>query len=178
MLRILPIEDTREPYRAPDLLWDGITGDLAINALTHQSAPGDLRAEQGLATQVLISLMTDRRVEPEELRPGDENRGWLGDSFDVAVGESPIGSRLWLLRGSALYEGIEVAVEDYVREALQPLIDQQAVVSVDVVVAVDRPRNRVEFQVSLYGRRGERAFNQKFELLWRQVNGVVNPIAR
>jgi phage gp46-like protein len=178
MLKIIPIEDTREPYRAPDLVWDGLTGDLAINALTHATAPGDIRAEQGLATQVLISLMTDRRVDISELRDGDENRGWLGDSFDVQSGETPIGSRLWLLRRSALTEGMEVTVEDYVREALQPLIDQEAVVSIDVNVTIDRAKSRLDFQVKLYGRRGQLVYDQKFEYLWRQIDGVVNPLAR
>lgn len=178
MLKIIPTDDATEPYRAPDLTWDGITGDLVINSLTHPNAPGDLRAEQGLATQVLILLMTDRRVDVSELRTGDENRGWLGDSFDIQAGETPIGSRLWLLRRSALVEGVEVTAEDYVREALQPLIDQDAVASIDVTVVVERTRNRLTFQLKLYGRRGQIVYDQKFEYLWRQVDGVVNPLAR
>ena len=51
-----------------DLGWDGTVGDLILNPLTHAKATGNPRAEQGLATQVLIWLMTDRRVEASELR--------------------------------------------------------------------------------------------------------------
>ncbi len=178
MIRIIPVEDGREPYRAPDLGWDGRVGDLIVNPLTHADAPGDLRAEQGLATQVLICLMTDRRVEPEELRAGDQNRGWIGDSFDVAEFETPIGSRLWLLRRGTIFEGIETVVADHVREALQPIIDQGAAVSLDVIVSVDRSRNRVDYQVTLYGRNGARIYDDKFEILWRQIDGVEYPIAR
>jgi phage gp46-like protein len=178
MLKIIPVDDEREPYRSPDLLWDGLSGDLDVNALTHPTAPGDLRAEQGIATQVLICLMTDRRVEPEELRDGDQNRGWLGDSFDIKLGETPIGSRLWLLRRAAIFEGIEVTVEDYIREALQPLLDQRAVVSIDVNVTVDRARNRIDYGVVLHGKRGERIFDRQFELLWRQADAVVYPLSR
>ncbi|OWV94274.1 hypothetical protein ATY81_12545 [Rhizobium sp. R72] len=176
MLKVIPADDVEEPYRAPDLGWDGLVGDLILNPLTHPLAPGDFRAEQGLATQVLICLMTDRRVEASELRDGDENRGWIGDSFDVMQGETPIGSRLWLLRRSALFPGIEMKAEDYAREALQPLIDQGAVAKVDVSATAGS--NRLDLAVSLYGRNGAQVYSSKFELLWRQIDGVANPLAQ
>jgi phage gp46-like protein len=176
MLKIIPVDETEEPYRAPDLGWDGIVGDLILNPFDHSEAPGDLRAEQGLATQVLICLMTDRRVEASELRDGDENRGWIGDSFDVVDGETPIGSRLWLLRRSALYPGIEIKAQDYAREALQPLVDQGAVAKVDVLATAGA--NRLDLAVSLYGRNGTQIYNSKFELLWRQIDGVGNPLSQ
>lgn len=177
MIRIIPLDESVEPYRAPDLGWDGLAGDLILNGLDHPLAPGDLRSEQGLASQVLIHLMTDRRVEESELREGEDNRGWLGDSFDQMDGEGPLGSRLWLLMRQALYEGIEIDVEDYVREALEPLIAQGAVASVGVAVSVDRAQSRVDYTVTLAGRDGARVYEQKFELLWRQINGVVHPLA-
>jgi phage gp46-like protein len=177
LLKIIPVDDAEEPYRAPDLIWDGIVGDLAINPLTHPDAPGDLRAEQGLATQVLIHLMTDARVEQSELRDGDDNRGWFGDSFDVMDGEQPIGSRLWLLRRSALTDGIEIEAQDYAREALQPLLSQSAVARIDVIATADRSNSRLDLTVTIYGRNGEVAFDQKYALLWRQIDGVDNPLA-
>ena len=81
------------------------------------------------------------------------------------------------MRRSAIFEGIEVTVEDYVREALQPLIDQGVVVSVDVSVSVDRPANRIDYLVTLYDRAGGRIYEGKFNLLWRQINGVADPLA-
>ncbi|OLP56831.1 hypothetical protein BJF92_12225 [Rhizobium rhizosphaerae] len=178
MVRIIPIEPEQEPYRAPDLVWDGIAGDLAVNALTHPQAPGDLKAEQGLATQVLICLMTDVRVEASELPDGVENRGWVGDGFDLAQGESPMGSRLWLLRRRPIFDGIETVVEDYVRMALQPLLDQGVAVSLDVTVTADRPRNRVDYAVAIKGRSGALVYEQKFQLLWSQIDGVDHPLTR
>lgn len=178
MIRIVPIEEQQEPYRSPDLLWDGVAGDLALNLIDHPEAPGDLQAEQGLATQVLIHLQTDRRVEASELRDGEANRGWIGDSFDLMNDEQPLGSRLWLLRRRGIFDGIETVVEDYVREALQPLIDEGAVASVAVEVSVDRTRNRVDYTASLYGRDGARVYERKFDIVWRQLDGVVSPLAR
>ncbi|MBD9445753.1 MULTISPECIES: phage GP46 family protein [unclassified Rhizobium] len=175
MLKIIPVDDAEESYRAPDLGWDGAVGDVILNPLSHPEAPGDLRSEQGLATQVLICLMTDRRVEQSELRDGDENRGWFGDSFDMMEGETPLGSRLWLLRRSALYPGIEVKAEDYAREALQPLLDQGAATRVEVTAIAGS--NRLDLSVSLYGQNGSHVYNSQFELLWRQIDGVANPLA-
>lgn len=172
MLKIIPVAEAAEPYRAPDLVFDGVAADLVLNSLLHADNPGDLQSEQGLATQVLICLMTDRRVEASELRDGDTNRGWIGDSFDTMDGETPLGSRLWLLRRSALTDGIEALAESYVREALQPLLDQQAVVRADVTVTADRMANRLDVTVALYGRDGAQVFNNRYELLWRQSNGV------
>ena len=177
MLKIIPADDAEEPYRSPDLGWDGVSGDLILNPLTHASAPGDFRAEQGLATQVLICLMTDRRVEPSELPAGVENRGWIGDSFGIAEGETPIGSKLWLLRRTALYEGIEIKAQDYAREALQPLIGQGAVARIDVTATANRPQKRLDLAVALYGRAGAKLYDNKFELLWRQIDGVADPLA-
>ncbi|AYM13058.1 hypothetical protein G6L58_27035 [Agrobacterium tumefaciens] len=177
MLRIIPLDEADEIYRSPDLGWDGLIGDLLLNDLDHASAPGDLRAEQGLATQVLILLMTDRRVEDSELRDDEQNRGWLGDSFDRLDGEDVLGSRLWLLRRRSIYDGIEVDAQDYAREALQPLVTQGAVARIDVTAIANRAENRLDLDIALYGRNGEAAFNQKFGLLWRQIDGVEYPLA-
>ncbi|MGV2049010.1 phage GP46 family protein [Agrobacterium sp. 22-209-1] len=172
MLRIIPLDEADEIYRSPDLGWDGLVGDLVLNPPDHPNAPGDFRAEQGLATQVLIHLMTDRRVEESELRDGEENRGWFGDSFDRMDGEDLLGSRWWLLRRRSLYDGIETDAQDYALEALQPLIDQGAVTRVDAVATVDRSANTLECVVTLYGKDGARIYQRKFENLWRQIDGV------
>lgn len=177
MLRIIPLDEADEIYRSPDLGWDGLLGDLLLNSLTHPTAPGDFRAEQGLATQVLILLMSDRRVEDSELRDGEQNRGWLGDSFDRLDGEDVLGSRLWLLRRRSIYDGIEVDAEDYAREALQPLITQGSVARVDATATAKRAENRLDLEIAMYGRDGETVFNQKFGLLWRQIDGVEYPLA-
>ncbi len=177
MLRIIPLDEADGIYRSPDIGWDGLLGDLLLNSLTHPTAPGDFRAEQGLATQVLILLMTDRRVEDSELRDGEQNRGWLGDSFDRLDGEDVLGSRLWLLRRRSIYDGIEVDAEDYAREALQPLIAQGAVARIDATATANRAENRLDLDIALYGRDGEAVFNQKFGLLWRQIDGVEYPLA-
>jgi phage gp46-like protein len=169
MLRITPVGDQADPYRIPDLVLDAYgVGDLVINELLHAEAPGDFQCGRGLRTQVIICLLTDARVETSEMRSGDSNRGWIGDSFDLMAGETAIGSKLWLLRRSSLYDGIEKYAELWARQSLQTLIDQRAAVRIDVSATADRQQNRLDLAVALYGKEGAQIYNEKFELLWRQ----------
>ena len=168
-MRIVPLDHAREPLLSPDIVWDGLTGDLAISAADDPVNPSGLKAEQAIATAVTICLMTDIRVDPAELRDGTGNRGWPGDAFDLEPGETALGSRLWLLRRRALDEGIELEAEDYARDALQTLIEQGVCVRVDVTTTADRTRNRLDLDVALYGRDGALIYQNRFSVLWDQI---------
>ncbi len=85
--------------------------------------------EDGLNTAVLISLLTDRRAEPDDRLPTDDGRtsiigadrrGWAGDALDT---DYRIGSRLWLLVREKQTEETRRRAESYCREALQWMID-------------------------------------------------------
>ena len=173
MLRITSLDDGADPYRIPDLVLDARgVGDLVLTSLIGGGNPGDFQAGQGLRTQVIIALMTDARVEASELSGDEANRGWIGDTFDTMAHEGPIGSKLWLLRRTAMTDDIEMRAALYARAALQTLIDQQAVVRVDVSAVADRAAARLDLDIALYGRAGAQVYHEKFELLWRQVDGL------
>jgi len=166
-MRVIPLPLEAEPLLSPDLVWDGTMADLAIDPTR-----GDLACDAALVTAVIICLQTDRRVEPSELPPGEPNRGWPGDAFDRQPGEPPLGSRLWLLRRRALTEGIELEAEDHAREALQSLIDQGACVRADVAVTRRPERARLEIDIALYGRDGAVIHQQRYAVLWEQIDGL------
>lgn len=168
-MRIIPLGPQKEPLLDPDLVWNGVYADLVQTSLADPDNPGGLRAQEAIETAVLICLMTDRRADPSELRDGDVNRGWPGDGFDIELGETPLGSRLWLLQRRALTSDIEQLAEDYAREALQTLIDQGAFVRIDVAATADRPRNSLDLAVAGYGRDGARTYDRKFAVLWDQL---------
>lgn len=172
-MRIIPLESNSELYLAPGLVWREQRGDIGLD-----EARADIWCGQGLATQVLICLMTDRAVDPSLLADGESNRGWPGDSFDLEAGEEPLGSTLWTFRRRALEPGIENEIELAIRQALQTLIDQGAVARIDVLIDVDRSQSRVDYEVSLYGREGHQIYHSKFTDLWRQLDGVDAPLAR
>lgn len=168
-MRIVAIDGPASPLLDPDIVWNGIVGDLEITAADDPANASGLRAGQSLATAVLICLMTDCRVEATELRDGLSNRGWPGDSFDLEPGEVALGSRLWLLRRRALTPDIEVEAEDYARAALQPLIDDGAFSRFDVTATAGRIENRLDLDVRGYGNAGEQRFSQRFAVLWETL---------
>lgn len=82
---------------------------------------GDLVAENGLETAVLVSLYSDRYVPPEELPPGfaeaGDPRGWWAD----AIAETPndrIGSRFWLLARGKINNDTANLMREFAQEAL------------------------------------------------------------
>ncbi len=98
--------------------------DIAIN--------GSIANDGDLRTAVIISLLTNRRADIDDILPedtGDKNsiipedrQGWVGDALPEVAGDL-IGSRLWLLsRGKQTEETRQKAIE-YAKEALQWLID-------------------------------------------------------
>lgn len=191
-MRVVPISEAAEPIRLPDLIWNpaAFFGDIAVDVpppeiLASSSMPasssepvarspgtGDLVNGHAIETAVLICLMTDRRVEPYELPEGESNRGWPGDGFDIAPGEPPLGSKLWLLRRRALEPGIEVEAEDYAREALDTLLTQMVAVRADVSATAERANNRLVLDVALFGRDGAEKYHNRFAVLWEQIDGA------
>ena len=96
-------------------------------------ANGDLVADQGLQTAVVVSLFTDRRAEPDDAIPDGSNdrRGWWGDTYAAIPGDQ-IGSRLWLLGRAKETQDTLNRAREYALEALQWLVDDGLVKSVDV----------------------------------------------
>ena len=171
-IRIIPLAGEASAQLAPDLVWNGVVGDLAISGT-------GLRSEQQIATAVLICLMTDIRVEADELRDGDVNKGWPGDGFDLRGDETALGSRLWLLRRRTLDDSEAPRLaEDHAREALQTLIDQGVCVRVEAAATANPASGRLDLDIALYGRAGAEIFNQRFGVLWEQLNGVSKPLDR
>lgn len=172
-MKVIPLAAPDEPLLDPDIVWDGVTGDLALTPIDEPVNPGGLRARQALATAILICLMTDVRAEPSELRDGDVNRGWPGDSFERDADEPALGSKLWLLRRRVVNAETALLAEDYAREALQSLIGQGAVARFDVVATALPERSRLDLAITGYGRTGAVVHDQKFAVLWEQLNGSV-----
>lgn len=164
------------------LSWDSIwnveesIADWALAGVTAGNA-GGLRAEQALATAVIVALFTDRRIAPDHpcywLADGDP-RGYFGDGVDVRVdlGETALGSYLWLLERAPLtINGLsaEVWARQFALEALMPL-QQMGVVTRIEAEATARPfQSRLELLVRLFGADGQMTFDRMFDVVWNQV---------
>lgn len=174
-ITLTPLADAGVEVLPPDIVWTGTSGDFALSKGGESGPAGGLHAANPLATAVMMLLFSDARAETWELRQehqGDR-RGWVGDGFDVdvAAGEAPLGSKLWLYRRHELTDltALEIAAE--AERALQPLVRQGAVVTIKTAAEVEKAEGRIRLKVNLYGRDGREAYADRFDVLWRRVDG-------
>lgn len=114
------------------MAWNGALADLKISG-------NDLALDDGLETAVIVSLFTDRRARDSDVLPDGhtDRRGWWGDRFARVAGDQ-IGSRLWLLSREKQLPAVLTRAEEYAREALQWLIDDQIASAISVVASIPR----------------------------------------
>lgn len=105
--------------------------------IDFEAMPGALARDNSLGTAVIVSLLTDRRAEADDVLPDSDNiqtplpadrRGWAGDALNTRR----IGSRLWLLTREKQTEETRARAIEYAREALQWLVEEGHARSVHV----------------------------------------------
>lgn len=165
----------------PLLLWDSIWNpdlgfaDWALAEPDETQNRGGLRAKAALATAVVDALFTDVRCpddHPLRYLAGDDLRGWWGDGIDVRtdLGEAPLGSLLWLLERAPLtFEIVSLWAPRLAEDALAPLLAQGAVVRIETEAIGDELRSRLDLFVRLYGRDGQKIYDQRFDAVWSQI---------
>lgn len=102
---------------------NGTMIDLAYGSL-------GLLNEDTFETAIYISLLTDRRANPDDELPAgsgagvvpSDRRGWAGDAL-ADVANDRIGSRLWLLHRRKTTEETRLDAIFYAKEALEWMID-------------------------------------------------------
>jgi phage gp46-like protein len=117
------------------LIWRKDTFDADFSIVANDLAP-----DAGLQTAVLLSLFLDRRAQEGDVLPDDQTdrRGWWADQYASVEGDK-IGSRLWLLsRAKQTQETLDRAA-DYVREALQWMVDDKVTNQIDVATSFFAP---------------------------------------
>jgi phage gp46-like protein len=108
------------------LTWD----DFPLATGLASPIQPSLVSGQDLQTAVLISLFTDRQAAVDDVLndASQDPRGWWGD-----LGQTyPIGSRLWLRQRSKQTPQTLQLVKGDIAEALQWLIDDGVVASIDI----------------------------------------------
>lgn len=126
------------------LVWAGLASDCAMS-------DGDLAAESGLETAVILSLFCDARAREDDVIPDGTGyrRGWWADSVtplasggltvrEDAAAHDRIGSRLWLLSREKQLPEVLRRAKDYAEEALAWLIDDGVARRVSVTPSVPR----------------------------------------
>lgn len=146
------------------LIWDPLLAraDVAV-------AKGDLVADAGLRTAVLISLFSDALARPDDEIPDgtDDRRGWWGDTPVEGETADPIGSRLWLLARAKRTEETRRRAESYARDALVWMLTDGVAAAVDVSAtwAGDR-EDQLRLVVTIERRSGGRTAREEFSVQW------------
>ncbi|WP_316172150.1 MULTISPECIES: phage GP46 family protein [unclassified Bradyrhizobium] len=167
--------------KQPILLWDSAwqpwlgQADWAIADPDEPQNQGGLRSKAALNTAVIISFFTDKRIPDDHpllylVQDGDR-RGWFGDGEDILaeLGETEMGSLLWVFERAPLTEETRRWVEAIALEALAPLVFQRAVVRIEVQAIAEFAINRCDLAVQMYGRDGSKVYDDRFEDIWRQT---------
>lgn len=176
MLTITPLAEAGVDVLPPDIVWNGMVGDVAISTRSQDGGIGGYIAKAPIATAVILLLFSDAPVDLSELDPDDggDRRGWPGDSFDIdpSKAEGPMGSHLWRFRRRALNGQTATELEDEIQRALSPLLRQQAVARIDVTAEAKPADDTITATVKLYGRDGRTIYAEKFDPLWKRTDAL------
>lgn len=151
--------------KLPDVrtVWDpfGLAGDWLF-------APPDLVTGRDLETAAIISLFTDRLANPDDQLPDPhdaDRRGWWADYG----ADYPIGSRIWLISREKETEDVRQRAEEYCREALQWMLDDDVADTVEVTAAWNpRAPGRLDVDVTITRARNQ-LLKRHFSWAWGQL---------
>lgn len=140
-------------------------------------ADGTLDDTQALATAIIVALGTDGLASTDDELPDPDSTdrcGWWGDLDAEVIWDGwPIGCKLWLLKrakitGPGAYQGAtDVAVEQYIRDAIKPFTDRR----IDSTFEVDVSRvsrERIDALIRIY-RGPEVAIELRYAVLWDDI---------
>jgi phage gp46-like protein len=124
-----------------------------------------------------VALGTNALAAKDDLLPDPDStnrEGWWGDmEADVIWNGWPIGTKLWLLRRSAIlppeakHGATQVWANNYVLNALQPFVDRKICSSFEIMsIRVDK--QRIDMLVRMY--RGPKTFiDLMYQVLWQGI---------
>lgn len=92
---------------------------------------GDFANEPGFDTNIWVSLFSDSRADVSQVIIPEYRRGWLGNIV-TDVPERQLGSFLWLVEQRRLNQDSLNEVIDYIRKALQWIVDDGVALKIEV----------------------------------------------
>lgn len=147
--------------------------DIALKRLDGrfdlELVDGAIGTDNGLSTALMISLFTDARARGDDPIPaGADRRGWWGDAYNSDP-DDRIGSRLWTLAREKLTAATALRARDIAREALDWLVTDQVVSTLDVDVMLyppDAARPSGAMLISVTLARPDGPARERFDFVW------------
>ena len=143
--------------------------DPKIQAFDLGVAGVDMAGDDTLASAVLVSLLSDRLVQPYEVMSEQDQRGWWADSY--AANQHQTGSRLWLLEREKRLPSVVQRAKRYCEEALAWMVEDGLASAIGVTVFVPNAGflvAQVQFKINKASRNYRFEFN-KARQVWRLV---------
>lgn len=107
---------------------------------------GDLKGSNSTNTAVDMSLGTDKRASPSEIKEASLRRGWVGDIFN-SVANYEIGSKWWLRdQGRLTNESINFIVGD-TKKALNWMLEDNLISNLEVTGTRNIRKNQLEIKI-------------------------------
>lgn len=126
---------------------------------------GAFAGNNALHSAVIMQLFTDKRLaDDQDITVADpfERGGWWGDFF----APFEMGSHLWTLYRETLNDKTLSLARRYIREALQPLLDQGAAVRQETIIDINKTNGHLIIVAKLYGKDGSTVYDQQFSRVW------------
>lgn len=142
----------------PDLAIEFVTVDFDISFGTD----GDILTDDFFDTSLLYSLLGERRADPSEVVEPQLRRGWIGSEDK----DFENGSKLWLFEQARVTRSNLNRIEDEARKALQWLVDDGLVVSVDEVTATVKS-GKITLEIVI--RRSRSQVERRFFTFWQNT---------
>jgi phage gp46-like protein len=138
---------------------------------------GDLDDSMALATAVVVALGTNALADIDDRLPDPDStdrEGWWGDfDGDVIWNAWPIGTKLWLLRRSALdsfesrFGSTQAWAMNYIRDCIQPFIDRKIATRYQIL-SMRVSKQQINAVVRIY--RGPKvAIDLMYQMLWQGI---------
>ncbi len=144
------------------LQFDNDTGevDMVLDLVTAD----DVVPDEGMRTAIILSIFQSARAAADDDLPaGDgDRRGHWATEFAETEGDEA-GSKRWLVARSKNITDIPLLLKEYDEAALQWMIDDQVVSTVDVTVTIEG--DRIVEEVKL-GREGLDEVAFRFDHVW------------
>ena len=138
---------------------------------------GTLDDTQALATAIVVALGTNALADVTDELPDPDSTdrcGWWGDlDCDTIWNAWPIGSKLWLLRRSAIelaqsrQGSTVIKVKNYIAAAIQPFVDARIISSYDAYV-VRLDTQRIDSRIVIY-RGPTPVIDMRYAILWDEL---------
>lgn len=166
-IRVREFESLQEPgVIFPDIQWNNTQGyaDLSVKN-------GELKNENAIWTAVTIQLFTNLRADIADNFQEKDPQGWVGDSFDIQDGDTPLGSHIWILFQTYLTDEIIRKFEQYANIALNVLVDKGLISSYNLNLELNKSKGIIKMYIDIFANYTRQKYHKKFEILWDQIYG-------